>query len=270
MLKGYVFKNQTFENQIFAYFIDTFLDKKCGVGNFGNNMEVTYNGNTITIQDGLACIKGRFLGEDTYTTLEVGTDNFYCKLVIEVDLDKENTEEIFKQASYKIIKDTNNYPSLIQTDIVKNNAGIYQYELASFRTSANGITDFQDKRTFIDLDSIFSAINNKFNSFLEDLKTKIQNVEDGSAYFLKDNIHSTTVINNSEDPQSGGCTIDYPEGFNAGNTVVLSVCIGYFDTNSTWTEIVKDSSITYGKYAIEIDSKQIQYGMTIKVVLIKN
>ena len=92
MLKGYVFKKQIFESQVFAYFIDTFLNGKCGIGkDYGNGMQVNYSGDSITIQDGLACIRGRFIGEDTYTTLSAGTDSAYCRLVIEIDLDKENT-----------------------------------------------------------------------------------------------------------------------------------------------------------------------------------
>lgn len=269
MLKGYVFKEQIFESQVFAYFMDTFLDKTCGVGNFGNNMEVTYNGNAVTIQDGLVCIRGRFIGEDTYTTLDVGTDSFYCKLVIEIDLDKENTEETIKQASYKIVKSPNSYPDLIQTDIVKNNAGIYQYELARFRTNINGITDFQDMRTFIDLENIFKGMNCKFEDVLKEFKQKIESVEDGSAYFLRNHIYSTIITCTSEDPQMSACYIDYPEGFHAGNTIVLSVANGYFDTNSAWTEMRESADITYGKYSIQIESNQIQYGTTLKIVLLR-
>lgn len=200
MLKGHVFKEQIFESQVFAYFIDTFLNKQCGIGNYGNNMEVLYSGNNVTIQDGLVCIRGRFIEEDTQTTLNVGNDNNYCKLVIEIDLDKENTEETLMQVSYKIIKNTNTYPELIQTDIVQNNSGIYQYELARFKTSANGITDFKDMRTYIDLNSIFTMMKNEFNIFLEELKTKIENVENGSAYILNTTQSKTiTLIGQSEE-----------------------------------------------------------------------
>ena len=99
MLKGHVFKRQIFGNQIFALFIDTFLNGKCGVcGNYGNTMKVTYSGSNVTVADGAVCIRGRFLEEDTSTTIATGTTNSYCSLVIEIDLDKENTSsDLFKE-----------------------------------------------------------------------------------------------------------------------------------------------------------------------------
>ena len=121
-------------------------------------MALSYSGSNVTIQSGAVCIQGRFLEEDTASTISAGTDNAYCKLVVEIDLDKQNTEADFQQGVYKVIKGANSYPSLTQTNIVKNNAGVYQYELARFRTSSNGISDFQDMRTFLDFESIYDEI----------------------------------------------------------------------------------------------------------------
>lgn len=186
MLKGHVFKEQIFANQIFALFINTFLNGANGVSNdYKNGMQVTYSGSTLSVQSGAVCIQGRFLEEDTSTDISTGTDSSYCKLVIEIDLDKQNTESQLAQASYKIVKSTSGYPNLTQNDIVKNNAGIYQYELARFRTNSSGITDFQDMRTFLDFNSIYSAIQNQFQSVLDELEEELANVEDGSAYLLK-------------------------------------------------------------------------------------
>lgn len=159
MIKGQVFANQLFENQIFALFINTFTDGKDGVSdNYKNGMAITYSGSDVTIDSGAVLIQGRFLEEDTSTTISAGADNMYCKLVIEIDLDKTNTTTEFNQGYYKIVKSSTTWPTLTQTNIVKNVSGIYQYELARFRTTANGITDFQDRRTFIDFDSIYDEI----------------------------------------------------------------------------------------------------------------
>lgn len=186
MLKGHVFKEQIFGNQIFALFINTFLNGQNGVSNnYKNGMKVTSSGSTLTVQSGAVCIQGRFLEEDTSTQISAGTDSSYCKLVIEVDLDKQNTESQLSQATYKIVKSTSGYPNLTQNDIVKNNAGIYQYELARFRTSSSGITDFKDMRTFLDFNSIYSAIQTQFKSVLDELEEELASVEDGSAYLLK-------------------------------------------------------------------------------------
>lgn len=186
MLKGHVFSKQLFGNPIFALFINTFLNGIDGVSNnYKNGMEVTYSGSTVTVNSGAVCIQGRFLEEDTSTPIAVGTNNAYCKLVIEIDLDKENTESEFVQGAYKIITSTSGYPNLTQTNIVKNVAGIYQYELARFKTTTSGITDFQDMRTFLDFDSIYSQISEEYESVLEQLEAELSSVEDGSAYLLK-------------------------------------------------------------------------------------
>lgn len=189
MLKGHVFKRQVFGNQIFALFIDTFLNGKCGISDrYGEKMQVTYNGSTLYVNSGCACIKGRFLEEDTNTEIVAGTENAFCKLVIEIDLDKENTDENLLQATYKVVKSTSNYPSLTQTDIVRNNSGVYQFELAQFKTTASGITDFVDRRSYLDFNSIYSKIQNEYREVLLQLEKELQNVENGSAYLLKTKI----------------------------------------------------------------------------------
>lgn len=186
MLKGHVFSKQIFGHPIFALFINTFLSGENGVSNnYKNGMKPTYNGSTVNIDSGAVCVQGRFLEEDTSTSVQAGTNNAYCKLVVEIDLDKQNTESEFNQASYKIITATSNYPALTQTNIVKNNSGIYQYELARFKTTASGITDFKDMRTFLDFSSIFDEIRTNYNTVLEELQQSLADVKDGSDYLLK-------------------------------------------------------------------------------------
>lgn len=175
MLKGHVFAKQLFGNSIFALFINTFLNGKNGISkDYKNAMAITYSGSTINVDSGAICIQGRFLEEDTSTQLSAGTDTAFCKLVIEIDLDKQNTETDFLQGVYKIVKSASAYPSLTQTDIVKNNSGVYQYELARFKTTANGITEFADKRTFLD-----------FNSIYAEIEQHIKDIDDGAPYLQK-------------------------------------------------------------------------------------
>lgn len=219
MLKGHVFSKQIFGNQIFALFINTFLNGKNGISNnYKNSMQVSYSGSSVTIDSGAVCIQGRFVEEDTSTSISVDTDNSYCKLVIEIDLDKENTESELNQVSYKIVKGTSNYPNLTQEDIVDNNSGVYQYELARFKTTTSGITDFQDMRTFLDFDSIYAEI-----------EQHIQDIDDGSLYFEKSNIYSCAYEVGYTDDVSDNIAqyyIDYPEGFNYYNCIILSLAGG--------------------------------------------
>ena len=185
MLKGHVFAGQTFGNQIFALFINTFLNGANGVSNnYKEGMAITYSGLNIHVASGAVCIQGRFLEEDTGKDITVDSDSQYCSLVLEINLDEANTEESFAQASYKVIKNATNYPTLTQNDIVKNNSGTYQYELARFRTTGSSITEFSDRRTFLDFNSIYSAIKTEFRAVLSQLEEELADVEDGSAYFL--------------------------------------------------------------------------------------
>ena len=186
MLKGHVFSKQIFGNTMFALFINTFLNGRNGVSNnYKNGMQVTYSGSNLTIDSGAVCIQGRFLEEDTGSTVAAGTDTAYCKLVIEINLDLQNTESQFNQGVYKVVKSASSYPNLTQTNIVKNNAGIYQYELARFRTNSSGITEFQDMRTFLDFDSIYDAMEAEYGEVLQQLKDQLESVKDQSDVLLK-------------------------------------------------------------------------------------
>lgn len=159
MLKGHVFINQTFGNHIFALFMNTFLAGHNGVINgYKNSMNLTTSGSQVTISSGALCVQGRFLEEDTSTTLDAGTNTSYHKLVLTINLDRENTEQFFNQGYYEILTSATGYPNLTQNNIVNTNEGKYQYELARFKTGLTGITDFVDKRTYLDFNSIYEEL----------------------------------------------------------------------------------------------------------------
>lgn len=209
MLKGHVFSKQIFENPIFALFIDTFLQGKCGIGKYKNNMEVTYSASILNVSSGAICIRGRFLEEDTNTSIPVGTESGFCKLVLEINLDNKNTESDFTQASYKILKNPSSYPVLTQTDIVKNNAGIYQYELARFKVNATGIIEFQDMRTFLDFESIFQKIEEMAKQVIKKIEAELANVENGSAYMLSSKIKTGSTIPTVDELSEGDIYLQY-------------------------------------------------------------
>lgn len=265
MLKGQVFSKQIFNSEIFALFINTFTNGRNGVSNnFLNGMALSYSGSNVTVASGVVCIQGRFLNEDTGYTISAGTDNAYCKLVIEIDLDQENTESQFNQASYKIIKSASGYPNLTQTNIVKNNSGIYQYELARFRTSVNGITDFQDMRTFLDFESIYDAIENECNILLQQLQEKLASVEDGSAYFLKNNI---VVLNSFVPPEGVSTSINYPNGFTKDNCYIVTINIVNDDNSLEYN--ATDIIVTLENSLISIENNGIKENTQIKIILMK-
>lgn len=97
---------------------------------------------------------------------------------------KENTETSLLQATFKLIKGTSTYPTLTQQDIT-NGGTLYQYEFARFRKTDAGITEFTDRRTFLNFDSIYDKIEADAQELITQIQQELQNVEDGSAYLLK-------------------------------------------------------------------------------------
>ncbi len=187
MLKGHVFSKQLFGNPIFALFINTFLNGLNGVSNnFKNSMAVSFSGSNVTVASGAVCIQGRFLEEDATSTIPAGTENMFCKLVIEINLDQENTEGSFLQGAYKIIKSSSDYPKLTQDNIVKNDAGVYQYELARFKNTPSGITNFQDMRNFLDYKSIYTEISEEYHEVLAELQQELTDVQENLDEMVED------------------------------------------------------------------------------------
>ena len=155
MLKGHVFLYQIFGNEICAKIFDTLGLSKNGIlKDYGDEMEVTYSGSNVTVSSGVAMIGGRPVQETSSTTIDAGTNTLFCKLVLTVNLDAENTSADFNQGYYEIVTNPTDYPALTQEDIVNNNSGKYQFELARFKTAIDGITDFVDTREFLSLDLV--------------------------------------------------------------------------------------------------------------------
>lgn len=181
MLKGHVFSNQTFSNNIFALFMNTFLAGHNGIINgYKNSMNVTYSGSSVTVASGALCVQGRFLEEDSSRTINAGTNTLYCKLVLTINLTRENTSSTFNQGYYEILTSASGYPNLTQNNIVNTGTGVYQYELARFRTGLSGITDFVDKRTFLDFNSIYEELEQQSTlatkSEVEELDTTLRGI----------------------------------------------------------------------------------------------
>lgn len=214
MLKGQTFSEQVFESKIYSLFTNIYLSGKNGVArDYKNGMAVGYSGSDVTIASGAVCIQGRILEEDSFTTLDAGSVPLYCKLVIEVDLDKTNTENDFQQGTYKIVTGESGYPSLTQSDIANTASGKYQYELARFRTSSNGISDFQDMRTFLESTTEFK----KTSDFL---------------------VYTSEKATGSHSPYINEIL---PTGWTVNNCVVISVEFGTSDIATS----AEDSSIRW-------------------------
>ena len=181
MLKGHVFNLQTFTSEAFALFIDKFLNGRCGVA---KGCELSNTSNSATVGEGYFVVRGRFLQIISGETISNITENGYYSLVCEIDLSKTNTADQLNQAAIKVISSTSTYPILTQQDITGTGT-VYQYEFARFKVESGSITNFTDKRTFVDFTTIYDVIQNEAQGVLDDIEQALQNVLDGSAYLLK-------------------------------------------------------------------------------------
>lgn len=176
MLKGHTFNLQTFTSEAFAVFIDKFLNGRCGVA---TGCALSNTTTSVTIADGFFVIRGRFLqviGSETATDLT--TDGFYS-LICEIDLSKTNTKDKLYQAEIKTISATSTYPELTQQDIIKGGT-LYQYEFARFKVENGSITNFVDRRTFVDFQSVLDLIEAQANEVLDELRQALEDVLDES------------------------------------------------------------------------------------------
>lgn len=173
MIKGFRFTNQLANAEVDARIHQEFLNKNDGIF-YG--MELSYTNNSITISEGLCEIAGRPVAVIDSETVNVGTENLYCVLVLEIDLSKESSKDKFEQANFKILTSGIEYTSVTQQDINKyaGTEKVYQLEFARFKSGTGGISEFRDIRKILNFEGIYKQI-----------EKEIQEIKDGSVYVLK-------------------------------------------------------------------------------------
>lgn len=199
MLKGQTFNLQTFTSEAFALFIDKFLDGTCGVA---QGCELSNTTNSVTIGEGYFVIRGRFLQIVSGETISDINENGFYSLVCEIDLSQINTTEQFNQASIKVISNASAYPTLVQQDIT-NVGNIYQYEFARFKVEAGSITNFNDRRTFVDFTSIYKQIQNVLTNLENQSNVMLKTGGSSNGDFTFNGNVIVDKLNNSE--RNGVC-----------------------------------------------------------------
>jgi hypothetical protein len=184
MIKGFRFTNQLANAEVDARIHQEFLNKNDGIF-YGMNISKTNN--SITISEGLCEIAGRPVAVIDSETVNVGTENLYCLLILEIDLSKDSTKDVFNQASFKLLTSSTSYPTVTQQDINKYSGteSLYQLEFARFRSGSNGISEFKDTRKFLSFSGIYAQIKADCDAIINQIKQELKNVKDGSAYLLK-------------------------------------------------------------------------------------
>ena len=184
MIKGFRFTNQLANAEVDARIHQEFLNRNDGIF-YG--MELSYTSNSITVAEGLCEIAGRPVAVIDSETVSAGTDNLYCLLILEIDLSKDSTKDVFNQASFKLLTSSTSYPAVTQQDINMYNGSnnLYQLEFARFKSGTGGITEFKDTRKFLSFSGIYAQIKADCDAIINQIKQELENVEDGSSYLLK-------------------------------------------------------------------------------------
>lgn len=187
MLKGHVFDLQTFTSEAFAITFDKVLQGRCGIL---KGCDLSNTSNSATIGEGYFVVKGRPLqvvGNETVSNI---SNNGYYSLVCEVDLSKTNTADTLNQAAIKTVYNASSYPTLTQQDITGSGT-VYQYEFARFKVESGSITNFTDRRTYLDFETLYDLfedtlenLENESQELIEQIEEALHGVLDGSAYVV--------------------------------------------------------------------------------------
>lgn len=213
MLKGHTFNLQTFTSEAFALFIDKFLNGRCGVA---KGCALSNTNNSATIGEGYFVVRGRMLQVISNVTVSDISNNGFYSLVCEIDLSKTNTADTLNQAEIKVVYGASNYPTLTQQDITGSGT-IYQYEFARFKVESGNIINFTDKRTYVDFQTIYDAIQAEAQIVLDDIQQALDDIIDRSAFVLKTDVGTIITKNYSrgtEIPTGGSDGDIYDQYFN--------------------------------------------------------
>lgn len=197
MLKGENYSSQLYENWANRLAFNTMLGGECGVvEGFANEMAVTYSGTTISINTGLAVIKGGILRNTTTATLSVTLGaNLYYKVVLEIDLSQTNTQQEFNQGKFKLISNSGSYPTLTTQDIVNNTtSGIYQFELAQFTTSTSTISNFSETKKMLSYEALMQEVRDTIDQIAqEDLSASMIGFTNSGTQMVSTDVQSAIV-----------------------------------------------------------------------------
>lgn len=177
MIVGHTFELQTFEVEAFSAFVNLFLNESSGII---RGCEITANGKNIFINEGLMIIAGRIIEIKGQEKREINTKGYHV-LIVEINLNAQNTEEKLNQVNIRTIYGNDGYKTILKEDI--NNKGkTYQFELARFRYD-----DVQNR--IIDLKVANTRI--EYKNILKILEEEVKKIKTGAETVLKSTFEET-------------------------------------------------------------------------------
>ncbi len=187
MIVGHTFELQTFEVEAFSAFVNLFLNESSGII---RGCEITANGKNIFINEGLMIIAGRIIEIKGQEKREINTKGYHV-LIVEINLNAQNTEEKLNQVNIRTIYGNDGYKTTLKEDI--NNKGkTYQFELARFRYDdvQNRIIDLKVANTRIEYKNILKILEEEVKKIKTGAETVLKSTLDEilKNYIKKDEI----------------------------------------------------------------------------------
>jgi len=187
MIVGHTFELQTFEVEAFSAFVNLFLNESSGIL---RGCEITANGKNIFINEGLMIIAGRIIEIKGQEKREINTKGYHV-LIVEINLNAQNTEEKLNQVNIRTIYGNDGYKTTLKEDI--NNKGkTYQFELARFRYDdvQNRIIDLKVANTRIEYKNILKILEEEVKKIKTGAETVLKSTFDETLknYIKKDEI----------------------------------------------------------------------------------
>ena len=187
MIVGHTFELQTFEVEAFSAFVNLFLNESSGII---RGCEITANGKNIFINEGLMIIAGRIIEIKGQEKREINTKGYHV-LIVEINLNAQNTEEKLNQVNIRTIYGNDGYKTTLKEDI--NNKGkTYQFELARFIYDdvQNRIIDLKVANTRIEYKNILKILEEEVKKIKTGAETVLKSTFDETLknYIKKDEI----------------------------------------------------------------------------------
>lgn len=157
MIQGIEFDQQAIKAEDMAHFMRKFSGDANGIT---RGCAITSDADNMYIAEGYMLIQGRqvkITGTHTVALNKVTTGEQYCRVVVEIDLSKSNTESANNQLSIKTLASSSGYPAVTQQDLEDNPTGTYQYLLAQYHTSTSGVDSFSSTAAEVDTDFMKEA-----------------------------------------------------------------------------------------------------------------
>lgn len=254
MIRGITFKDQITTSDDFAHLQNKWFNSVSGIT---KGCTVSADADNLYVTPGYFLIAGRLVrvvGTETIAS-DVVEVSKKCVLVFEIDLSKTNSTTVFNQGYFKILSDTNDYPTLIQEDL-DNDGMVYQMEFARFIKTTTSITEFESRTVELSVSDVWLRLENEFNSNLTEFNT----------YFDEQTQSLETWINTTK----SGITEEWNQTKNQidedidGKMAELDAEIQKVQDGSLVTLAEFNPTVTYSTYKSDVDANGVYTKVTYK------